>query len=263
MMAGALRMLVLLFVATCTGPALAGLTEADLSAVAFVPPPGARLELAETWRDISDAQRSLGSVLDGRPALLIPVDYGCRTTCGPAVAIASHALRSTGLSVRDYRLVLFGLDPESSAADVSAFVGTRVDPDVIPMTVALRGDDASLQRFTQALGYSYRRDAEADRFAHPLGAVALTAEGRVVRLLSPLGLDTDDLRLALLEAGEGRIGALGQRLALLCYGFDAVHGIYTKRIVSLLSLLCAATIAAMVFWLVLMQRRVAARGKAT
>ena len=60
----------------------------------------------------------------------------------------------------------------------------------------------------------------------------LTADGRVSRALSSLALQPADLRLALLEAGEGKIGGLAGRLALLCYGFDAVHGIYTAQIVN-------------------------------
>jgi protein SCO1/2 len=49
--------------------------------------------------------------------------------------------------------------------------------------------------------------------------------------------------LALIEAGEGSIGGLAGRLALLCYGFDAVHGIYTRQIVTLLRISGGLTVA--------------------
>ena len=55
----------------------------------------------------------------------------------------------------------------------------------------------------------------------------LTADGRVARALSSLALNPRDLRLALVEAGEGRIGGLADRITLLCSGFDPVHGVYT------------------------------------
>jgi protein SCO1/2 len=80
----------------------------------------------------------------------------------------------------------------------------------------------------------------------------LTADGRVSRALSSIALNPDDLRLALLEAGQGRLGGIASRLALLCYGFDAVHGLYTSRILALLRIgsgLSVAVLAAAIGWL--------------
>jgi len=65
----------------------------------------------------------------------------------------------------------------------------------------------------------------------------------VSRVLLSLALQPADLRLALIEAGEGNIGGFTGRLALLCYGFDAVHGIYTRQIVTLLRIGGGFTIA--------------------
>jgi protein SCO1/2 len=60
--------------------------------------------------------------------------------------------------------------------------------------------------------------------------------------LSSLALQPNDLRLALIEAGHGSIGGFAGKIALLCYGFDAVHGIYTRQISLVLRLAGAATI---------------------
>jgi protein SCO1/2 len=94
----------------------------------------------------------------------------------------------------------------------------------------LRADPASLDVLTAALGYHAVYDSEHDQFAHPSAALALAPDGRIVRVLSSLALDPQDLRLALTEAGEGRIGGVGDRLILMCYGFDPVHGIYTPLV---------------------------------
>jgi hypothetical protein len=42
----------------------------------------------------------------------------------------------------------------------------------------------------------------------------------VMRVLSALGLNPTDLRLALVDAGEGHAGSVVDRAVLLCYGFD-------------------------------------------
>jgi protein SCO1/2 len=58
--------------------------------------------------------------------------------------------------------------------------------------------------------------------------------------------------MALVEAGEGRVGSLGDRLRLLCYGFDAVRGVYTEKITLWLELAAMFTLFGMAVALVVM-----------
>jgi protein SCO1/2 len=199
------------------------------------------------FRTPDGADTSIGQALGGRPALLLPVDYGCRMTCGPALAIISAALARTGLRPdEDFRLVLVGLDPSSNGAAAQSFTTAQIgDPALMHATAPLTGDPASIRALTTAIRYSYTLDQDNQAFAHPTGLVAVTADGRVARALSSLALDPTDLRLALIEAGEGRVGGIAGRLALLCYGFDPVHGLYTASIERLLAIAAALTVASL------------------
>ena len=58
-------------------------------------------------------------------------------------------------------------------------------------------------------------------------SMSLTPEGHVSRVLNGLALDPDTVRLALVEAGQGRIGSLVDRLHVLCYGLDPLTGAST------------------------------------
>ena len=71
-----------------------------------------------------------------------------------------------------------------------------------------------------------------------------------------------EIRLALLEAGDGKIGGLTGRIALLCYGFDAAHGIYTRRIAALLQIAGGLTVALLASAVGFMLWRTAKRGAA-
>jgi protein SCO1/2 len=53
------------------------------------------------------------------------------------------------------------------------------------------------------------------------------------------------MRLALVAAGQGHVGSLGDRIRLLCYGYDPVRGIYTERITLMLEIAAAITVAAL------------------
>jgi protein SCO1 len=258
-LAGLTCWLMLLFL--LTGPASAGLTEADIGAIGFTAAAGANVPLELTFRDAEEQQETLQEALAGKPALLLPVDYECRVTCGPALAIVAGALAQTGLRPgADFRLILVGLNPSDRAENARAFAQARIgDAELEAATAALTGDAETLGALMSAIGYRYAYDLGNDAFAHPTGVVALTADGRIARALSSFALDSTDLRLALIEAGEGRIGGLFGRIGLLCYGFDPVHGIYTASIMRLLQLAGAATVLllagalGLLFWLKLPQ----------
>jgi protein SCO1/2 len=234
----------------------AGLSERDLAGVSLAPPPGATVPLDLLFRDLSGQRLSLKKAIDNKPALLVLVDFTCRTICGPALMIASSALAETGLrATNDYRLIVVGLDPKDTATDALAMLGQIEDPAVAAATTVLSGDAAAVRALTAAIGYKFTYDADADQFAHPAGTVVITGDGRVSRVLSSLALNPLDLRLALVEAGQGRTGSLADRLTLLCYGFDAVHGIYTALIWRVLEAAASLTILVLAGSILVFQRR--------
>ncbi|MGH1569915.1 electron transporter [Methylobacterium sp. P31] len=207
----ALLLLVLLGAVLAAGPAGARLAQVDLARVAVAPPPGARapLDLGATDALIGQAT-TLGQALGGRAALLLPVDYTCGNVCDPMVSLSADALAATGLAPDDYALVLVGIDPRDDAAAARRMLKeTLGDRAAIVRPRALIVSDAALARLTGALGYTMVYDAGTDSFAHPAAALLLAGDGRVARVLSPLALNGRDLRLALTEAGEGRIGGWG------------------------------------------------------
>ena len=214
-------------------PAAAGLTPKDLSGVGLAPPPGARAPLDAAFTDTAAGRGvTLGQALAGRPTLLMPLDYACRNVCDPMLSLAGTALAATGLDPgRDYRLVTLGFNPRADAATARSMVTEQLGQGPLLASAAvLNGTPGSVAAVTRALGYAYAYDRDTDTYAHPAGALVLAGDGRVVRVLSPLAMTSRDLRLALVEAGEGRVGALSDRLILLCYGYDPQTGVYTPLI---------------------------------
>ena len=213
---------------------------------------------ALVFKDLDGRDLTLGDAIAGRPTLLLPADFTCTQICGPALSIAASALGQTGLQAgRDYSLVVVGIDAKDSIDDARRFTSGQVGG---PGVSVLTGSSETIDSLMTAIGYHFQRDAANDAIAHPAGFVTLTADGRVSRVLSSLALQPTDLRLALVEAGEGRIGGLAGRLALLCYGFDAVHGIYTRQIATLLRIGGGLTVAILASALGLMFWRTSKRG---
>ena len=236
----------------------AGVTQAVLDDVGVEPRPDAALPLGLRFVDESAQPRTLGDVLAGKPAILVFADYTCRTLCGPALTLVTAGLERSGLAAgADYGLVVIGLDPKDSLESAGAAKAARIGSGtpLADATIMLTGEGAAIRAATAALGYRYAYDAEHDQFAHQAAAFVVNSAGRVTRMLSGLGLDGADLRLALVEAGQGRVGSFGDRLRLLCYGFDPIRGVYTEQITLWLELAAIFTLFGMAVAMVVMNAK--------
>jgi len=168
-----------------------------------------------------------------RPSILVFADYTCTTLCGPIIDFVASALEKSSLDlVTQFQLFVVGLDPNDTSADAARMrrLYLRDSPALDAVTRFVTADQATVRQLTFALGYRYVYDAEHDQFVHPAAAYVLRADGHVSRVLTGLGLSAADIRLALLEAGEGRIGTLGDQVRLLCASFDPQLGAYNLTI---------------------------------
>ncbi len=236
-------------------------TAAQLADMSAAPPADARLPLQLTFQDDRGQAATVASAIAGHPAVVIFADYTCRTLCGPILEFTAAGLAQTGLKPgADYRLVVIGINPRDGFESAQAMRAVHIDVanPINSGAVFLSGDEASIQAATTAVGLRYAYDAEHDQYAHPAAAYIVDGTGRVRRLLSPLGLDGADLRLALVDAAGGTIGGLADQIHLLCYGYDPVKGIYTERITMLLGYAAGATLVLMgtgVFAMIMRERR--------
>jgi protein SCO1/2 len=238
----------LLVVLASAAPAAAGFTSAQLKNVAAAPSPNAALPLDLGFVDETGTPLTLADAVGRAPAVVIFADYTCRTLCGPILEFAAAGLAKTGLRpAADYRLVVVGLDPKDGLDGARAMRATHIDPGnpIGGASIFLSGGEAAIRAATAAVGLHYAYDAEHDQFAHPAAVYVVDAAGRVVRVLSGLGLDGADLRLALVDAGHGTVGTFADRIHQFCYGYDPVRGIYTERITTMLEIAAGITLAAM------------------
>jgi protein SCO1/2 len=106
-----------------------------------------------------------------------------------------------------------------------------------------------------ALGFGYRFDEQLQQYAHSSAVAVITGDGRLSRWLYGLGYQPEDLRLALTEAGQGKLGELKEQLLLLCYHYDPQSGTYSSRIIGLLQVAGSATVLVLGGFIFLALRR--------
>ncbi len=91
------------------------------------------------------------------------------------------------------------------------------------------------RKLADTVGYRYQYDERTDQFAHGSGIMVLTPDGRISRYLYGIDYHPTDLRLALVESSEGKIGSPVDQFLLLCYHYDPATGKYGFVIHSVLA----------------------------
>lgn len=190
---------------------------------------------ADLWfTDDTGARVRLGDLLAGdTPTLLILAYYRCPVLCGALLRGVSTAVSQLGWKPGEkFRVVTVSIDPNDTwdgagkkKENVQSLFETPADASAWPFLV---GGQAEIDALTDAVGFRYVYDARIDQYVHPAVAVVLGPNGLVSRYVYGVEPRPLDLRLALLEAGEGKVGTAFERFILSCYRYDPVSRKYVN-----------------------------------
>jgi protein SCO1/2 len=208
---------------------------------------GSRLALDTRFTDQHGSSVRLGDLLNGQPALLVPLYFRCPNVCGAALSTLFSQLANQPYRLgRDFQVIAFSFDPREDvgAAREELAKLSQHWPALAnaPGLHLLTGDAAASQALADSIGFGFRFDPQQQQYAHSSAVAVVTADGRLSRWLYGLGYQASDLRLALTEAGQGKLGAITEQLLLLCYHYDPQSGTYSSRIILLLQVAGVATV---------------------
>ncbi len=195
---------------------------------------GARVPLDAVFHDAGGKAVSLRDLLHGKPVLLVPGYFTCRTLCSVVRTGVARGVRGVGFTPgKQFDVVLVSIDPHETSAD--ARHAQQMDAANHPGAGVARwhyltGTEASIAPLMHAIGFRYLFDARSDQFDHATGIVVLTPAGKVSQYLFGVQFPAETLRLALVNASHGSVGNLIDRLVLLCCQYDTSTGRYTLTI---------------------------------
>ena len=201
----------------------------------------------------------LGDLLAGRrPVVLSLVYFDCPMLCGLVLTGAARGMRETGLELgKDFDAVTLSFDPKDTSRAAAerqrGYLQAFGKPEAKQAWTFLTGSAPDIHRVTEAVGFKYAYDEKTRQFAHAAGLFVLTPDGRVSRYLYGIEFPARDLRLALVEASEGRVGTSFDRLLLTCYRYDPASRKYEPYVmgvvrVAMLGVLGGLGLMLGVFW---------------
>lgn len=212
------------------------------------------------FRDETGKPVRLGELFRGRPVILALAYYECPMLCTLVLNGLTSALRALPFDTgAQFDVLTVSFDPRETAALAAAkketYLADYRRPGAAEGWHFLTGDEAAIRALTQAVGFRYTFDPESGEFAHAAGIMVLTPAGRIARYFYGVEFAPRDLRLALVEAADGRIGSPVDQLLLYCYRYDPSTGRYSAAVMNIVRLAGAATVLGLGSFMLAMWRR--------
>jgi protein SCO1/2 len=191
-----------------------------------------------SFRDEAGRAVTLRDALAGKPAILVLAYYRCPKLCNEVLTGVLDAIRAIPYTAgKEFSVVTVSFDPKEmpdlAAAKKKAYLQEYGRPGADWRF--LTGEKGPIEELTRAVGFKYEYDRVFKEYNHASGIMVLTPDGRLARYFYGIDYAGDDgratdLRLSLVEAGEGRIGSPVDKLLLLCYRFEPSHNKYAFNI---------------------------------
>jgi protein SCO1/2 len=219
-----------------------------------------QVPLDAPFKDETGRVVKLGDYFGKRPVVMVFAYYDCPMLCTLVINGLASALNVLSLVPgKDFEIVTVSFNPRDTPATASAKKAAYIARDKQPGAAAawhfLTGDPSSIDRLTKAAGFRYVWDEETKQFAHPTGVIVLTPEGRLARYLFGIEYGPRDLRYAIVDASNGKVGSAVDSLVLYCYHYDPAMGRYSVAIMRLVRTAAAATVLALGAFIFVMVRK--------
>ncbi|MGA9354752.1 MAG: SCO family protein [Terriglobales bacterium] len=258
-------------------PLLAGIASAQpmsrgiLSPPASVRPPGLQhvgitqnlneqipADLAFT--DESGRAVKLGDYFGKKPLILNLVYFTCPMLCGEELNGLESALRVLKFDVgNQFDVITVSFDPRDTPD-----AATKKKSEILKRYKRsgaergwhfLVGNQDSIDKIAKASGFDFEYDKQTQQFAHSTAIMVLTPQGKIAQYYYGIDYPPNDLRLALVDASQEKIGNVVDEILLYCYHYDPAKGKYSATITRILRLAGIATILSLGMLFIVLLRR--------
>lgn len=183
------------------------------------------------FRDEEGRTVTLGDYFGKKPVILSLIYYACPMLCTTSENGLLEAVKHVNFDVgKEYEILTVSFDPKDkpmdAAAKKSVYVGLYGRPGAEEGWHFLTGDESSIRQLTDAVGFRYSYDESTEQFSHATGIMVLTPQGRISHYFYGIQYPAGDLRLALVESSNNKIGSPVDAVLLYCCSYDPAVGKY-------------------------------------
>jgi protein SCO1/2 len=208
---------------------------------------------------------SLGSLL-GKPTVLTFVYYRCPGICSPLLTELSKVVDRMDMEPGiDYRILTVSFDhregPELARGKKESYLGAlkrTVDPSFWRFMTA---DSTTIHALTDSAGFYFKE--EGNDFVHAGALIILSPEGKVTRYVNGIQYLPFDVKMALVEAGDGKVGPTIAKILKFCYAYDPEARTYALNVTRIGGIATVLIAGVLFYAFVLRPRRKTPEGNVT
>lgn len=189
---------------------------------------GTMVPLDLTFLDEKSERVTLKELMNGKPTILTLNYFRCAGICTPQLEDLAKMLGRLDLAEnRDYKVltVSFAEDetPELAAAKRKnhlASIRREFVPDAWHFVI---GENNSSGVLADKVGFSYEKTvspAGKVDYIHAAALIILSPEGKITRYLNGIEQLPFDVKMALVESSEGKVGPTIAKTLLYCFSYD-------------------------------------------
>jgi protein SCO1/2 len=158
-----------------------------------------------------------------KPTILAPVYFGCPDVCSFLLYNLAGALNQLSSEPgKEYQVLSISFDetekPSLALEKKRLYLRMIEKPFPEEAWRFLTGEEENIQKLTEAIGFHFKREGKT--FQHPVLIVILSPGGKITRYMYGTDVLPFDLKMALLEASEGRIGPTVSKVLRFCFSYD-------------------------------------------
>ncbi|MEX0609348.1 MAG: SCO family protein [Balneolaceae bacterium] len=167
----------------------------------------------------------IGDLLEeGKPVLLNPLYYDCPMLCGLVIdGVINVVEKMEWKPGKEFTVISFSIDPKEDAelaAQSKQNYLSGMDNSVTDGWHFLTGNKPQIDKLINATGFQYREIEETGEYAHTAAIILLSPEGKITRYLYGISYNEFDVRSALYESADGKIGNTLTKVIMYCYQYD-------------------------------------------
>lgn len=186
-----------------------------------------------TFRDENGDSVILKDLID-KPTVVSLVYFNCPGICSPLLGGVVDVLDRMDLRPGDdYLALTISFDPSDTPELArekkrNYFKSFRRRSFPEADWKWLTGDSVAIQKFTDGVGFKYRK--EGRDFIHAGALIVLSQDGKISRYLRGIEFQPFDLKMAITEASEGRVGPTISKVLLYCFSYDPAGKKYVLNV---------------------------------
>lgn len=190
---------------------------------------------------------SLTELMDNKPAILALVYYECPMLCNLMLDGVEGVIDAMKYQIGDdYNVLTLSIAPNETpelAREKKANHLERLGrPGAEDGWHFLTADQDTIDVIADTVGYRYVYDPSTGQYAHAAGIMVLTPRGKIARYYYGAEYIARDVEFGLVEASEGRVGSIVDKLVLLCFQYDPATGQYGAYIIGTMRVMAALMI---------------------